>query len=720
MGWRAIPLKCAFTMFLVLSSAGVGAEESAFKPLSSTPEDVVVMGEWVYFSADDGRFGRELWRSDIDGNAERLTDLSRGTLSSDLYSFYPFKGVLYFGYRPDGEDGQLWRSDGTEAGTYRVSRFPVEDKIEPFRGILDHSDTRLYVVTGGGQGTQQLWETDGTERGTRRVREASEGNPVHCDTFHGVVSGGDLYLNMKWKKQFAVARVDGSTGLAHIIREFESESVSFFALDSGEVLFSGFEADTGGELWKTGPMPGSCELVMDIYPGKESSKVGEMHRFTSNPYGVMTLFVATTPDYGRELWKTDGTREGTTLWKDLIEGAGSSDPNRLTSERGELYFVALGKEIGREVWYYSAATDEFNPISDVNPGLGSSGPYAFCLANNSSLYFSAEDQYVDEELWVYPGAGKESRRVADIYPGHRSSYPSYTARLGSAVITVATDPVVGRELRICSPNDVPRVLVDIWTDNSVNPASSPNQFTVFRDRLFFVANDLRHGNELWSSDGTSTGTELVKDIHPDRKSSNPSQLTVVGDLLYFVADDGIHGYELWRSDGTEEGTAMTMEIAWPMSPRIRHLTAFKENLLFSAWRENEGAELWIVRPGRNPEILKDINAGPDSSEPNDLVVWNDHVYFQADDGLSGTELWRTDGTENGTILVKDIINAPVEKISALEVHPALGRLIISAEVDGAGAELWALQEQGSALQLVRDIASPSVLGVLNPLYVPAP
>ena len=469
MSWRTLPLMCAC---LLVGGLSVPAQTGTFKPLSSQPEDVVAMDGWLYFSADDGRFGRELWRANIEGNAERLTDLSRGALSSEIYSLYPYKGVLYFGYRPEGGVGQLWRSDGTEGGTYQLSRLPADGTMAPFHRVFAHSRSRLYIVTGEGQGTKQLWESDGTGEGTRRVREASLGNPINCDTFHGVVSGADLYLNMKWRKGFAVARVDGATGLAHVIREFESEAVSFFALESGEVLFSGFEERTGGELWKTGPTPGSCELVLDIYPGKESSKVGEIHRFVTDPFGVMTLFVATTPEYGRELWQTDGTREGTTIWRDLVRGAGSSDPNRLTSSRGELYFVALGENVGREVWYYSAGTDEAKPISDVNPGLGSSNPYAFCLARDSSLYFSAEDQHVDEELWVFPGTGDKSHQVADIYPGKQSSFPFFTTLLGDFIVTVATDPVVGRELRILGTNDVPRVLVDIWTDNSVNPSSS--------------------------------------------------------------------------------------------------------------------------------------------------------------------------------------------------------------------------------------------------------
>lgn len=709
----------AIGLLMMLVGPWVHGQGNDFEPLSSNPEDVVVIGDWVYFSAEDGRRGRELWRTDIDGNAECIKELTRGAEGSEIYAFYPFRGMLYFGYRPTGEKGQLWRSDGTAAGTVMVSRCVVEDQIQSFNEIVDHTENSFFFTTGEEVGSKLLWQSNGTEEGTKLIREAEARNPVAFNSFHGTTSGEDLYFNMDWKKESAIARVDGATALAHVIRGFVSETNSYFTMDSGDVLFQGWGPDSGGELWRTGPTSDSCQLVLDIYPGPESSGLGDMHRFVSDPFGVMILFVAKSPDYGRELWTTDGTPEGTRLWKDLLDGAPSSNPYRLISEPGVLFFVAIGEGIGKEMWRYDANTDAFRAISDINPGLGSSEPYATWLTS-FGLYFSAQDEYQDEELYCFDGTEKQAVRVADIYPGQSSSYPSYTTSFGGAIVFVATNPIEGRELQIKHPNEAHRVLVDIWSDGSVNPASSPNQFTVFGDRMVFVANDLHHGNELWVSDGTSTGTVLLKDILRGRKSSNPSQLTVVGDLLYFVADDGIHGYELWRTDGTTEGTTLPFEIAWPVSPEIRHLTAFKGNLLFRANREGEGAELWIVRPGREPDVLKDINAGPGSSNPSGLVVWNDHVYFQADDGTNGAEVWRTDGSEVGTVMLKDVVSVPLKKISAREMQPGLGRLFLAAEVDDAGAEVWSYSEGGNVFSPVRDIASPSAFNVLNPAYPSAP
>jgi ELWxxDGT repeat protein len=80
--------------------------------------------------------------------------------------------------------------------------------------------------------------------------------------------------------------------------------------------------------------------------------------------------------------------------------------------------------------------------------------------------------------------------------------------------------------------------------------------------LFFRATDGVSGNELWMSDGTAAGTQLLANIAPDdgTASANPSELVPFAGQVYFTADDGVSGVELWRSDGTAAGTAHVKDV----------------------------------------------------------------------------------------------------------------------------------------------------------------
>ena len=158
------------------------------------------------------------------------------------------------------------------------------------------------------------------------------------------------------------------------------------------------------------------------------------------------------------------------------------------------------------------------------------------------------------------------------------------------------------------------LLRDIYPGSN---SSNPIDFVNANGTLFFTATDDVHGTELWKSDGTQAGTVLVKDIKLGRSSSVgfSSNLTNINGTVFFIAEDSIHGRELWKSDGTEAGTV----------------------------------------------LVKDIKLG-DSFDPflsssliRRLVDVNGTLFFKVDRGSQMTqELWKSDGTEAGTIKVKDI------------------------------------------------------------------
>ncbi len=90
-------------------------------------------------------------------------------------------------------------------------------------------------------------------------------------------------------------------------------------------------------------------------------------------------------------------------------------------------------------------------------------------------------------------------------------------------------------------------------------------FKIYNNRLYFIAVSGNYGAELWSTDGTVAGTSLVKDINPGNASAfnyvvYDPHFTVFNNKLFFVANDAIHGYELWSTDGSEAGTNLFKDI----------------------------------------------------------------------------------------------------------------------------------------------------------------
>ena len=115
--------------------------------------------------------------------------------------------------------------------------------------------------------------------------------------------------------------------------------------------------------------------------------------------------------------------------------------------------------------------------------------------------------------------------------------------------------------------------------------------------------------QLWKTNGTAAGTVLVKEIRRGPGSRSMQSLTNAGGTLYFVANDGVHGKELWRSDGT--------------------------------CRRNDHGRGHFQRP------ISYISRTPRGSVPSELTFANGVLFFTADDGVNGRELWRTNGTEDG-------------------------------------------------------------------------
>lgn len=292
------------------------------------------------------------------------------------------------------------------------------------------------------------------------------------------------------------------------------------------------------------------------------------------------------------------------------------------------------------------------------------------------IYYSFDDGVHGNELWRSDGTNKGTYMVSDIYTGDLSSNPSNLTEVNGLLMFSAISEGRGYELWIYAYNDLrgsPQMLIDI----SVGPTSSqPNNFHVLEDKngsgiLFFSAYRNSTGKELWKSDGTKLNTKMIKDINPGPKSSYPSNFCTVGTQVFFAADDGIHGVELHRSRGTEGTTTMVKDINYhgsiSYSSDPTYLVAYNGMLYFSAknnvtYSSQIQTELWKSDGTEaGTFLLKDLNESTGfnkSGEPNSFQIHNGELYFIGTNTNASEKLWKTDGTTAGTIQVSGQHSSP--------------------------------------------------------------
>jgi ELWxxDGT repeat protein len=178
--------------------------------------------------------------------------------------------------------------------------------------------------------------------------------------------------------------------------------------------------------------------------------------------------------------------------------------------------------------------------------------------------------------------------------------------------------------------------------------------TSIGNTLYFIATDGTNGYELWKSDGTSTGTVMVKDIVSGAGNGIQSvvnmQPTAIGNTLYFTAADTTNGKELWKTDGTSTGTVMVKDIrAGVNSGSPAYLTVFGNTLYFTAYDGTNGIELWKSDGTSTGTVMvKDIWSGSSSSSPNSITAFDNMLCFSANDGTNGNELWCSELTSDGS------------------------------------------------------------------------
>jgi ELWxxDGT repeat protein len=324
--------------------------------------------------------------------------------------------------------------------------------------------------------------------------------------------------------------------------------------------------------------------------------------------------------HGMELWISDGTVAGTILFKDLYPGSTGSYPQAFTVANNKLFFMGSGVD-GERRLYVSDGTIPGTKIIKNNFVNLFNGMSDFPVLNTTIYFTSDNGTGSGTGLWKSNGNISGTTLVKpDIFPGNTGG--NY-AVLNNKLYFSAFDYTNGSELWVSNgTNAGTHVVKNLSADGGgVLGSGAPQNLKVYNNKIYFEARDDAHGNELFVTDGTKAGTQLVKDIVPGTDGSLPYKSVVYKNLLYFIC----YGtQELWKTDGTATGTKLVK--GGLADAKIAALWNNKLYLIvgndYAVWQSNGN------NAGTTPVILQNTN-NPVYSLNNDFrfLAYKGDLYF---------------------------------------------------------------------------------------------
>lgn len=359
---------------------------------SSAPSSLTMLDDdTLFFAADDGTSGRELWKSDgtRDGT-RRVKDIRPGAPGSNPGPMLAFNGRVYFG-ADDGVHGvELWRSNGTSSGTSMVLDItPGPDYLGRPQNTSPRDLTRLnddvffFTTEEASSDYTALWRSNGTASGTFRLDSGPD--DIRDLT---PVEGDELFYVGSDEGEDSLRKTDGTRAGTVTLKEFYPRELAELTAVGHRVFF---RLRFGTELWKSDGTTASTVFLKDFI-----SQPGELTAFKGRLF-----FAAEDAAHGRELWVSNGTSSGTVLFKDLVSGATGSAPEALTAIGGSLFFSADTPGRGREPWVSDGTPAGTVPLREIASGALSSSPTGFILSG-WDVFFTADDGVHGRELWALP------------------------------------------------------------------------------------------------------------------------------------------------------------------------------------------------------------------------------------------------------------------------------------------------------------------------------
>lgn len=610
------------------------------------------------------------------------------TLSSGSggVEFFEFGNYLYFNAPTRfwvQSDNELWRTDGTEAGTTLVKDINVgNDGSNPKKFKTLNTTTFIFSAFSPATGTE-LWKSDGTASGTVLLHDVVSGidgsNPdnltnVGNDVFFTALTqndgvqlwrtdGSNLYRydkdpnyvirdfgldfndatvlnnNLYYRSYDSIYKINSQSQiiLPIIERQYYSNLTSFNGnLVLGLNLYS--------ELWKYDLSNNNLTLIKNYF------QIPYCYRTPASSLtksGNKLFFSASSGSYAEELWLTDGTTNGTNLVKDINATlfCKASSPNFLTDVNGILFFVANDGINGKQLWKSDGT--ESGTVMVKNIFYPSSSSFTDIINLKNNAYFGVKKSNTYRfQIWKSDGT------------------VGGTAALNSNFSDEAPSLIKMKDKIMIVNNRLSDVIDSLWVlDGASNMIPlgefyDPQSFLDYKGFTYFTAYSVNSFGYycLYRTNGTLNGTAQIAAIYPKYVGtttySSPG-IFVINDTLFIRREDSYHGY--YYNTG---GTSVDYIASIPQNDYNARLGSifFNGKYYKSISNPSTGDELYSSSDLINWTLVKDITPGTGSTGILGFNVLDGKISFftNYDNLVYRTILWESDGTLIGTKIVKVI------------------------------------------------------------------
>lgn len=337
------------------------------------------------------------------------------------------------------------------------------------------------------------------------------------------------------------------------------------------------------------------------------------------------------------------------------------------------------------------------------------------VAVDTVLHFSATDGIHGIEPWTCDGTLAGTKMTKDIVNGTMSSTGALLGVLNGSSIFISNDQTHGFEPWISDGTaNGTQLLKDIYTGSPYSINTNAPSSAVIGNKIYFTADDGPHGKELWVTDGTTNGTVLLKDINTGIRGSQPSHFVAYNNKIYFTALDDTHGRELWVTDGTTNGTKMVIDAVQGLPHSyINHIIVYNNKLYYTGYLNQKHGLIESNGTDVGTKFIAEVGVGSVSGKESNIVLFNSKMYFGGADTsyyTNGVELWESDGTTNGTKLVKEI-NPSFGKSSNPYLLTVVDSQLFFAADDGVhNHELWVTDGTTNGTKMVKNISTHPTSG----------